>query len=62
MKKNGHRRWTLAFSQEIAFERHARAMSPPARTGLLGWIRRFRRRPARTFWEIDPRTGDWRLL
>jgi len=36
MKKNGHRRWTHDFSQEIAFERHARAMPLAARTGLLG--------------------------
>jgi len=38
MKKNGHRRWTLDFSQELAFERHARALSLPTRTGLLGWL------------------------
>jgi len=56
-EKNVHRRWTLAFSQEIAFERHARASRPPrARACWAGCLclpayagRRFRRRPARTF-------------
>ncbi|MGQ9599770.1 MAG: hypothetical protein ACUVWZ_10165 [Anaerolineae bacterium] len=28
---------------------------------LLVWLRRFRRRPERVFWEITP-SGEWRRL
>ena len=38
MQKNGPHHWALAFSQELAFKRHARVLSPSARTGLLGWL------------------------
>jgi len=38
MKANGHRYWTPDLPQELALERHARAMSLPARIGLLRWL------------------------
>jgi hypothetical protein len=67
MKKNGHRRWTLGFSQELAFERHARAMPLAARTGLPAWMpvpARLCRPPLSPppgphRLELDPTTGEY---
>lgn len=38
-----------------------RSLPAEARRELLRWLRRFRRRPERVFWEITP-TGRWRRL
>jgi len=59
MKNNGHKRNLPA---EIAFHQKALTIPPAARPRLLAWLRRAKRRPPRTFWLLDPLTGDWRLL
>jgi hypothetical protein len=46
---------------EVAFEREVRRVPVDARAGLLGWLRRWRRRPGRVFWVVDS-TGRWRRL
>ena len=59
MKRNGHKR---DYAAEMTFDRKTRAVAPAGRPGFLGWLRRTRRRPPRTFWELDPASGEWRLL
>ncbi len=70
MRKNGHKK-PLDCAAEIALDRNAQAVTPAARPGVLSWMRRARRRalgrhgtgrPPRTFWMLDPVTGEWRLL
>jgi hypothetical protein len=70
MKNNGNNR-PKNHAAEIAFGRRARAVPPSARPGLLDRFRRAvrprlgRRRTGRlprTFWLLDPTTGEWRLL
>jgi len=62
MKKNGNHR-TRNYEVEMALSQEARAVSPTARPGLLEWLGRLRRsRPARTFWMLDPDSGEWRRL
>ena len=68
MKKNGNHR-TRDCAAEIALGQRARTLPPGARPGLLDWLRRahggvagWRRRPPRMFWELDPISGEWRLL
>jgi len=62
MKRSGHRSWAPDVSQALAFEQHARAMPLPAPIGLLVWLRGFRRRPRRTFWQLDSTIGDRRRI
>jgi hypothetical protein len=62
MKNNGHRRAVRDYALEVAVEHHARITPAVTRVLLLARLRRFRRRPCRTFWLLDPTTGDWRLL
>jgi hypothetical protein len=50
------------FALELAFAQTSRQLPPVARPRLLAWLRRFRRRPARTFYLLDPTTGHWRRL
>ena len=58
MKNNGHRR-----PYEFAFEIQARRLPPPGRPSLLSILRRLTaRHPQRTFWILDPATGEWRSL
>ena len=74
MKKNGHNR-PRNYAAEIAFDQEVHALPPSDRPGLLNglrWLRHApadpdrsggsRQPPARTFWELDPTTGEWRLL
>jgi hypothetical protein len=70
MGKNGHKK-PRNYAAEIAFGRRVRAVPPSARPGLLDRFRRAGRpRPGRrrrgrlprTFWLLDPTTGEWRLL
>ena len=46
---------------EAAFAREVRSLPAGARRDLLAWLRRWRRRPERVFWEVTP-TGEWRRL
>ena len=59
MKNNGHNH---NFTPQILFDLRARAVPPAWRPHLLAWLRRTRRRPPRTFWLLDPLTGEWTLL
>jgi len=70
MGKNGHKK-SRDYAAEIAFDRRAWAVPPTARPGLLDRLRRAGRprlggrrrgRLPRTFWLLDPTTGEWRLL
>ena len=61
MKNNGNHR-ARDYAVEIAVGQNARAIPPAARLSLLARLRRRRGRPPRTFWLLDPDTGDWRLL
>ncbi len=69
MKQNGNHR-TRNYDAEIAFGQETWTFPPTTRSGLLDWIRahgarlgrRKKGRPARTFWMLDPITGEWRLL
>ena len=49
------------FSLEVAFEQEVRRVPAGARAELLAWLRGWRRRPERIFWEITP-TGERRQL
>jgi hypothetical protein len=49
------------YGLELAFEREVRRASPAARRELLGWLRHWRRRPGRIFWQVTAR-GEWRRL
>ena len=62
MKSNGHGR-TYSFAAELAVDCTARGLPKPALVDLMILFRRFtgRRRP-RTFYELDPATGEWHLL
>lgn len=46
---------------EVEFAREVRQLPPAARRDLLAWLRRWRRRPERIFWEVTP-TGERRRL
>jgi hypothetical protein len=66
MGKNGDRRRRNArFRLELALELRliddARHTPVRTRAEALAWLRRWRRRPDRVFWEIEP-TGGRRLL
>ena len=66
MGKNGDRRRRNArFKLELAMELRLidDALHTPVRTRAeaLNWLRRWRRRPDRGFWEIEP-TGGRRLI
>ena len=67
MKNNGNHRGR-DYEAEIALCQKARAVPPAARPGLLARLRgplaggRRRDRPPRTFWLLDPDSGEWRLL
>jgi len=45
----------------VAFEQEVRRVPAGARAELLAWLRGWRRRPERIFWEITP-TGERRQL
>ena len=66
MSKNGHRRdATRTLALELALERQliedVRRAPIPVRAQALAWLRRWRRRPERIFWEVQP-TGGRRLV
>ncbi len=70
MKNNGHKK-PFNCAAEIIFDQKAQTVTPVARPGVLSWLRRAHRgvlgrrgtrRPPRTFWMLDPATGEWRLL
>lgn len=62
MKRSGHRRATH-FDADLAVRRDLRRLPRRERPGLLSLFRRAKvRRPHRTFWELDPATGTWRML
>ena len=66
MGKNGDRRrrnarLRLELALELRLIDHARHTPVRTRAEALAWLRRWRRRPDRVFWEIEP-TGGLRLL
>ena len=66
MRKNGNRRRRNArLKLELALELRLidDALHTPvaARAEALAWLRRWRRRPDRVFWEVQP-TGGQRLI
>jgi hypothetical protein len=63
VKRNGrprHRR--LEYDQELGLEKELRRAPVPDRMGLFAWLRCWRLRPGRVFWEFDPARGEWRRL
>ncbi len=66
MRRNGEKRARKArLAYELALELrlvdHARHTPVRTRAEALAWLRRWRRRPGRVFWEVQP-TGGLRLL
>lgn len=66
MSRNGDRRdGTRRLVHELALElrliEDVRRAPVPVRVQALAWIRRWRRRPERVFWEVQP-TGGQRLV
>ena len=61
MKRNGTQK-PRRFDADLRFENQIRAADIGARLQAVEWIRRWKKRPHRTFWEIDPITGERREL
>ena len=66
MSRNGdergrNRRLTLELAMELRFIDQARHTPLRGRAEALAWLRRWRRRPERVFWEVQA-TGGLRLL
>ena len=66
MPRNGDRRrrnarLKLELAMELRLIDDARNTPVRTRTEALAWLRRWRRRPDRVFWEIEP-TGGRRLI
>jgi len=66
MRRNNHRRnksarRTLDLAMELRLINDAAHTPLAARAEALAWLRRWKRRPERTFWEVQP-TGGQRLL
>ncbi len=66
MKKNGDNRGRKShLSHELTMELrvidHARHSPVRTRAAALAWLRRWRHRPDRVFWEVQP-TGGLRML
>ena len=66
MRTNGDRRGRKArFRRDLAMELRliddARHSPVRTRAEALAWLRRWRRRPERVFWEVQP-TGGLRLI
>ncbi len=55
------RRQPSSFAWEMAFEAEVWQLPAKSQADLLVWIRRWRRRPGRIFWVMDP-TGHWYRL
>jgi hypothetical protein len=63
MKRNGKPRARgRELKTEVALEQDIRLVPKRGRLGLFVWIERWRRRPRRVFWILDPATGEWREL
>jgi hypothetical protein len=56
----GRKSRRLAF--DVAFAREARTVHEVTRWGLWAWLQRWWWRPQRVFWELDPKTGEWKRL
>lgn len=53
------------YALELDFRRAVQQVPRRERPTLRAWLRRYRRqgrRCARTFYELDPVTGEWRTL
>ncbi len=66
MRRNGEKRARKArlayqLALELRLVDHARHTPVRTRAEALAWLRRWRRRPGRVFWEVQP-TGGLRLL
>jgi len=66
MKNNGEKRGskarlTLELAMELRLIDNARRTSDSTQREALVWLRRWRHRPDRVFWEVQP-TGGQRLL
>lgn len=59
MKGNGTGR---EFRTELEAVAGARTATEAARLGLFVWLRGWKLRPGRVFWELDPGTGEWRRV
>jgi hypothetical protein len=59
--KGRKRRPPPEFELEVAFEQEVRRMPAGTRAEVLAWLRGWRRRPDRVFWEITP-TGERRRI
>jgi hypothetical protein len=59
--KEKKRRRPPEFELEVAFEQQVRRMPTGTQAELLAWLRGWRRRPDRVFWEITP-TGERRRI
>lgn len=46
---------------EARFEEEVLRLPPDARAQVLAWLRHWRRRPGRIFWEVTA-TGEWRRV
>ena len=66
MRRNGEKRGRKArlvfeLALELRLVEHARHTPVKARAEALAWLRRWRRKPRRVFWEVRP-TGGLRML
>ena len=66
MRTNGDRRGSrerlrLELALELRLIDEARRTPVSRRAEALAWLRRWRRRPERVFWEVQP-TGGQRLI
>jgi hypothetical protein len=63
MKRNGRPRARgRELNVDMTVEQDIRLLPRRGRMGLFAWIERWRRRPRRVFWILDPATGKWREL
>lgn len=60
-RRGRHTRRTLDLAMELRLIEDAARTPLGRRAEALAWIRRWKRRPERTFWEVVP-TGGQRLL